>query len=186
MPYYLLGSVSALIGGVLLHFANLARSNHYLIGVSVFVALGAGSYAQTSIAVAQRKAGPGLVQAATQVTGIAQVGGINIALVCSNSIFINLAADGIGNVLPTLPRKTIVNAVSGAGSTIFAQLSAKERIAVLKEIVSATQRVYYLVIVGAACAIILSLTMKWEYLPESQEEQNRIEEDGSRKGDTEL
>ena len=164
MPWYFVGGILVLVGGILLHLVDLSTSTPHILGVSVLVSFGGSIYAQTSFSVAQNKTEPSLIPAATAFIGIAQLGGINLCLTISNSIFLNRATNKIAAILPNQPRQDIVNAVSGAGSSFFESLSRSLREQVLSQVVAAIQEVYYMVIAAGALSVVLSVLMKRERL----------------------
>ena len=164
MPWYLVGSTLLMVGGILLHFINFTSTTSYILGSSVLVSFGGGLYAQTSFTVAQAKAGPKAVGAATAFIGFAQLGGTNLCLTISNSIFLNQATDKIAATLPGSNKSDIVPAVSGAGSSLFQSLSADARESVLIQITAAIRQVFYMVVAAGALSMFLSILLKRERL----------------------
>ena len=164
MLLYCVCSALALAGGVLLRFIDFTSSMSYVMGVSVLVSFGAGLYAQTSFTVAQTIANSASIPAATTFIGIAQLGGTNICLVVSNSVFFNRATEKLAAVLPNQSRATIVNAVSGVGSNFIDSLPPERQETVIRQLVAAIQDVFYLVIAAGAFSLLMSAFMKRERL----------------------
>ncbi|KAK5162983.1 uncharacterized protein LTR77_011038 [Saxophila tyrrhenica] len=165
MAYFLVGGLLIVAGGVLLHFATLKRGDGYLLGVSVLVSAGCGICGQTAFSVAQCKVKKSEdIPAATTFIGTAQVGGVSIGLVTSNSIFVNLATNRLVDIFPDSPRNEVVNAVTGADSLLLETLAPAARRHALELVKSAVQDVYWLVVGSGVVLVVLALCMKRERL----------------------
>jgi hypothetical protein len=162
MPWYLVGSVLALIGSALLYTIDLDTSPAKVYGYSILTAFGVGLFSQAAYPVTQMKARQ--IQQAVSFIGFGQVGGITIALMLSNSIFLNKATNRIAAILPRADRATIQGAVLGYGDSFFLSLPLSQRMDVLAAIIQSINDAFVLVVTAMALSLILSLFMKREKL----------------------
>lgn len=177
MPWYLLGSILSLIGGALLHTISVDSSTSRVYGYSIITAFGVGLFSQAGFPIAQVKVAPAMISQAVAYIGVAQVGGIALALTISNSIFLNEATNRIAYILPNAPLPLVQQAISGAGGPFFATLSDVDRASVLAAVVQSIDDVFIMVITAGVLAVILSLFMKRERLfiePSSRDTGNDV------------
>lgn len=85
-----------------------------------------------------------------------------IALTLSNTIFLNVAQQKIGAVLPGTSPELIKSAISGTSSVFLRTLDPDTQAQVLHAIVGALSKTYALVITSGAVGLVLSMFMKWE------------------------
>ncbi|KAI9367730.1 major facilitator superfamily domain-containing protein [Aspergillus egyptiacus] len=164
IPWYIMGGGFCLIGSALMYTIKPESSPGRTYGYSALIGLGAGMYLQLGHAVAQAKVKPEKVPAAVAFTTTAQLNGLTFALVISQCVFVNEAAKRISWILPHEPRSTIVDAISGTGSTFVQELPAATQAKVLAAIVTAIDRTYILCIVAGAVTLLATFGMKWERL----------------------
>ncbi|KAI1097136.1 major facilitator superfamily-domain-containing protein [Jackrogersella minutella] len=164
MPWYLVGSALALAGSVLLYTIDVDTSNARIYGYSVLTAFGIGLFSQAGFAVAQTKVTPQQLSQAVAFIGIGQVGGITLALVISNSIFLNESTNKIARILPDMPRSVVQQAVSGFGGDFFRSLTSEQRQRVLAAIIDSIDNTFIMVITASVLSLILSVFMKREKL----------------------
>lgn len=164
MPWYLFGSVLAVIGSALLYTIDLDTPHAKIYGYSVLTAFGVGLFSQAGFPVAQVKALPEQLSQAVAFIGIGQVGGITLALTISNSIFLNRATTKIQGILPGVPRATVQQTVLGLGNSFFGSLEPRQRTQVLVGIIESIDEALITVIAAAALCLILSVFMKRERL----------------------
>ncbi|KAI1147628.1 major facilitator superfamily-domain-containing protein [Nemania diffusa] len=162
MPWYLIGSALALAGSVLLYTIHVDTREASVYGYSVLTAFGVGLFSQAGFAVAQMKALPQQMTQAVAFIGIGQVGGITLALLISNSIFLNESTKAIATILPGEPKDVIQQAISGFGSSFFNSLTSDERRDVLNAIVESIDKTFITVITASALSLVLSIFMKRE------------------------
>jgi hypothetical protein len=103
MPWYLTGSILSLIGASLLYTIHVDTSNAKIYGYSVLTAFGVGLFSQAGFPIAQVKADPKRLSQAVAFMGIGQVGGITLALMIANGIFLNESTKQIAQILPGTP-----------------------------------------------------------------------------------
>lgn len=164
MPWYLLGGVLSLVGGALLYTITANCSTSRVYGYTAITALGAGLFLQAGFPIAQVKVAPEMISHAVAFIGVAQVGGIALALMMSNSIFLNEATNKISVILPEVSKSMVQQAISGAGGYFFKTLNAQDRASVLDAIVYSIDNVFILFITAGAMVFVLSLFMKRERL----------------------
>lgn len=164
MPWYTVGSVLALAGSALLYTIDANTSDARIYGYSVLTAFGVGLFSQAGFAVAQMKAAPQQLSQAVAFIGIGQVGGITLALMMSNSIFLNQSTNKIANILPDMSRGTVQQAISGFGGEFFHSLTSEQRQRVLAAIIESIDNTFIMVITACALSLILSVFMKRERL----------------------
>lgn len=164
MPWYVVGSAIALTGSALLQSIDLDTSTARIYGYSILAGFGVGLFSQAGFPVTQVKANPEQLQQAVAFIGIGQVGGITLALMMSNSIFLNRATNKVAKILPGTPRATIQQAILGFGGAFFDSLASLERRQVLLAIIESIEDAFILVVTAAALSLLLSLFMKREKL----------------------
>ncbi|KAH9993009.1 major facilitator superfamily-domain-containing protein [Xylariaceae sp. FL0662B] len=164
MPWYMAGSALALAGSALLYTIDVDTADARIYGYSVLTTFGVGLFSQAGFAVAQMKAAPQLLSHAVAFIGIGQVGGITLALVISNSIFLNESTNKIASILPDMPKSVVQQAVSGFGGEFFHSLTLDQRQNVLKAIIESIDKAFIMVITACALSLILSVFMKRERL----------------------
>lgn len=164
MPWYLVGSALALVGSALLYTIDPETSDAHIYGYSILTAFGIGLFSQAGFAVAQTKVAPSQLSQAVAFIGIGQVGGITLALMMSNSIFLNEATNKISKILPDLSRSAVQQAVSGFGAEFFHHLTSDQRQSVLAAIVDSIDKTFIMVITASALSLVLSIFMKREKL----------------------
>ena len=164
MPWYTLGGVFVLTGGALMYIVNDMTSVAHIYGSTILIGFGVGLFSQASFSVAQAIVGPEMVSSAVGFITCAQASGLTIALAIANSIFLNKSQSSIQVILPNIPVEQIQQAIAGAGSQFFHELSGPVRDQVLRGIVTAVSKTYILVITAGVLVALLSLLMKRERL----------------------
>lgn len=185
MPWYLIGGMLSIAGGALFTAAvGVNTSSSAIYGYSVLCGLGSGLFVQASFAIAQAKVAPVAIPLTVAFLGCGQITGITLALTISHSIFLNQATDRIARILPSVPRDTVQQAVTGVDSSFFNTLAPADRDRVLDAIVQSINRVYPMVIAAGTISVVLALFMKRERLfgqplPSGNEEENEEEKNAS-------
>ncbi|KAL8916099.1 MAG: hypothetical protein Q9172_006453 [Xanthocarpia lactea] len=169
-PWYLGANALIIVGSALMYTVNENTSTARIYGYSIILATGAGCVIQTGFIVAQaivpRSEMSSGIDAkrntAVSFINLAQIGGLVIALTLANTIFLNVAAQQIADVLPQADPDAIKAAISGAGSAFLRTLSEQTQQQVLHGIVIAISKTYILCITSGALSLVLALGMKWE------------------------
>ncbi|KAL5040885.1 hypothetical protein BDW71DRAFT_213607 [Aspergillus fruticulosus] len=164
MPWYLLGSVLALVGSALLYTIDPSTSQARIFGYSVLVALGTGMYSQASFPVAQVKAPTSQLFQSVAFIGVGQVGGSALALSISNTIFVNRATSRIAQILPGQERREIQQAISGVRATFFTELTEDQAGRVIEMIIGGINDVFIMMVAAAAFSVILAAFLRTERL----------------------
>lgn len=158
-PWFLIGSIFALAGAVLLYRADETTSDARIYGYSILIGFGAGCFVTSCFATAQTKVDQAEIPHAVAFMAFAQQGGAALTLAISNSVFLNIAIRRISNVLPHESRDSIQGILSGLGSDILLSLSKTDRETVSRAVAASLSNAYIVTIVCGALAIILSLLM---------------------------
>ncbi|KAL1988061.1 hypothetical protein VTN96DRAFT_1092 [Rasamsonia emersonii] len=153
-PWYIFGSVLALIGGVLLSRIKPDTSEAKIYGFEILVGIGTGCFIQAGYAVIQA-----VVPAAEMAYAISfmMIGGIAFGLAIAGAVFINDAIAGLSALLPDVSRAELQLAISGTSGAYFRALPEGLRAQSLDIIVGAIQKVFIPVYVGAAVSLVLSV-----------------------------
>ncbi|PYH98639.1 MFS general substrate transporter [Aspergillus ellipticus CBS 707.79] len=122
MPWYVLGSVLTLIGGVL-----------FWIGV--------GCGMQTGFAVIQSITAPELMAHGIGFIMIAQLLGVSLALSIGGTVYLNLSINGFQKLLPGTSRTEIQGALQGLSGSFLDSLTAAQEAEALKIMVTSLSHV---------------------------------------------
>ncbi|KAL5354999.1 MFS general substrate transporter [Aspergillus floccosus] len=159
MPWYVVGSALVVAANSMLYKLDLSTSNGFIYGGMVLNGIGTGMFLNAPFAVAQWLAPPQETSSAVGFIMCARGGGLAIALSIANSIFLNLAQNGIRHRFPTLDTAQIQSLTSGAGSHLLETLSQAQQQEVLAAIVHAISRVFILSIASGCFCLCLSVCM---------------------------
>ncbi|KAK4175928.1 putative multidrug efflux system protein [Triangularia setosa] len=156
-PWYITGSVLALVGGVLLSRIEATTPESHIYGFEILIGLGTGAFAQAGYAVIQT-----LVPLEKMAYGISfimlgQQGGIAFGLAIAGAVFVNDAIANLMVALPGVPRNTLQLALSGHSGEYFQSMTEESRMAAIEAIVLALQKVFIPVYVGGAVGLALSV-----------------------------
>ncbi|KAJ5971624.1 uncharacterized protein N7479_001542 [Penicillium vulpinum] len=159
MPWYVIGSVLVIAANAMLYKLDLSTSNGFIYGGMVLNGIGTGMFLNAPFAVAQWLAPPQETSSAVGFIMCARGGGLAIALSIANSIFLNLAENGIRHQFPTMDKTQIQSLTSGVGSSLLDSLSEGQKQEVLAAIVYAISRVFILSIASGCFCLCLSIFM---------------------------
>ncbi|KAJ5847628.1 hypothetical protein N7455_011585 [Penicillium solitum] len=160
MPWYLLGGIFVLVGGVLLKVTTLTTSVGQIYGALVIGGIGTGVFSQAGFSVAQPLVPPEEIPMAVGFMTCAQVGGSAIALSIANTLFLNRATVQIQNLLPTESEITIQAMISGANAALLDSLDAALRTDVLKAIVNAITDALVLNLTAGCIAVLVAVFLR--------------------------
>lgn len=144
-PWYLIGAVCILIGGVLFEQVDTSTSDAYLYGVQVLLGVGVGCYLQAGFAVIL-----GVIEMKDMAYGVtfilfAQLLGITVGLSVGGAVFTNTALRNLRPLLPDVPEGQLQEALSGAAGGFLKTLDEQTRMAILNVITVAINRAYVLI-----------------------------------------
>lgn len=168
MPLYLASGVLLTLGASLLAFylGDPATPEGTIYAATVVLALGTGLVATVGYAVASLTVEPGDVGDAITLQNVSQLGSTVICLVVAGQVFQGEAVRNLNGVLAGMGfgEQEIRDAVAGAQSALFGELTGDLRAAAIGAIVRAMQRAFVLVIVAGGVMILTAAGMKREAL----------------------
>ncbi|KAH8886354.1 MFS general substrate transporter [Thozetella sp. PMI_491] len=167
MPIYFVSGVFLTLGGSLLMvYLDPKTSAGTIYGLTVLVAFGTGPTIQIGYAIATINAPAKLMGDAISLQNIAQIGSTVIALVIAGQVYQSSAVENLSAVLDGrgFSQSEIIDAVAGAQSALFGQLTGELRDAAILAVTQAMQKSFSLIIVSGAVILIASLFMKREKL----------------------
>jgi hypothetical protein len=163
MPWFLISGVLTTIGGALLYTSTTTIPNANIYGYSILVGAGMTAF-QAAYSIAPAQVPPEEVGDTIQFLNVGQQGSVLIALAVSNTVFQNVAFNGLVPLLTPdgFSTEDITAAIAGARSTVLQTASPDVRGAALKVLVRAIDDVYTLIIVSGAILIICAALMRRE------------------------
>ncbi|OPB42702.1 hypothetical protein A0O28_0038230 [Trichoderma guizhouense] len=167
MPIYVISGVFLTIGGsFMVAYLKPSTSISVIYGLSVLNAVGTGLTLQIGYAVASLVVDPKDIGDAISLQNFSQIGSNLISLVIAGQVFQSVAVRNLEKVLDgtSFSHKEIVDAVSGAQSTLFQQLSGELRDQAVNAITQAIQKALILLPVGGGVILLAALIMKRERL----------------------
>ncbi|KAK4068128.1 hypothetical protein Trihar35433_6688 [Trichoderma harzianum] len=167
MPIYVISGVFLTIGGsFMVAYLKPSTSISVIYGLSVINAVGTGLTLQIGYAVASLVVDPKDIGDAISLQNFSQIGSNLISLVIAGQVFQSVAVRNLEKVLDgtSFSHKEIVDAVSGAQSTLFQQLSGELRDQAVNAITQAIQKALILLPVGGGVILLAALIMKRERL----------------------
>lgn len=164
--YVVSGSLLVLGGALMMHYLVPSTSVSVLYGLSVIVAIGAGSTNQVGYSVSTLTVAPADIVNGISLQNVAQIGGTVVSLVVAGQVFQSYAEQGLSVALAGegLTSQEIRSAAAGAQSEVFKRLSGAVREAAIDAIVAAMQKSFIIVIVSGALMLVAGLAMKREKL----------------------
>jgi drug/metabolite transporter (DMT)-like permease len=166
-PWFVVGSIFGFVGAVLFHFADEATSDARIYGYSILIGFGAGCFVTLCFATAQTQVpNKAEIPQAVAFMAFAQQGGAAVTLAISNSMFLNIAIQKLGDILPQYSRATIQRILSGVGTDILNSLSKADSDRVSQTIAASISKAYIVPIICGGLAVIFSVFIKrdrdWE------------------------
>ncbi|KAL6907167.1 MFS general substrate transporter [Trichoderma evansii] len=169
MPIYIIAGFFITLGSALLTaYLDPKTPANYIYGFTVIAAVGSGLTLQIGYAVATLKVQPQHMGDALSLQNVAQIGGTVIALVIAGQVFQSTATKNLTQVLAgstyNFTASDIQNAVAGAQSTIFEEITGDLRDQAILAITKAMQKAFIIVCVGGGVHMISGFFMKREKL----------------------
>jgi MFS family permease len=169
MPIYVTAGFFITLGSALLTaYLDPKTPASYIYGFTIITAVGSGLTLQIGYAVATLKVNPKHMSDALALQNVAQIGGTAIALVLAGQVFQSSATKNLTEVLAgstyNFTAAEIQNAIAGAQSVIFEEISGDLREQAVLAITKAMQKAFILVCVGGGVHTITGLLMKREKL----------------------
>jgi len=165
-PFYLVGGILILIGGVLQYRVTSTTPVGHIYGWEILAAAGTGIVWQTGYTVAGSKVKEEDVGAAIGYINVSQIGTTCIALAIAGSLFSNHGVIELNHALGSynLPPAYLSGALAGKQSAIFTTGEPAVQQLALEAVVKTISTVFIIVIPAGALLIICSLLMRWEKL----------------------
>lgn len=171
-PWYVVGSLAALISGALMaHYVDLQTPVGIFYVISAFLGAGAGAYTQSSFAVVQSDVPASEGPNGLALMLIAQLSGMALGLSISGAVYVNTAESALYKALPSIPRDQIDLLVAGASNGLLGTLPEHMRNLALEAIVASWQKTFIVVYVGAAASLAVAIFLKvsnWICFPRPQ------------------
>ncbi|KAH8645408.1 major facilitator superfamily-domain-containing protein [Xylariales sp. PMI_506] len=167
MPIYIVSGILLTLGGALLTvYLDPSTPVGVIYGLTIITAAGTGLTTQLGYAIATLTVPTKDIGDAISLQNISQVGSYVIALAIAGQIFQSEAVANLEAVLDGLgfSHDDIVNAVAGAQSALFEQLSGDLRTAAVLAITKAMQKSFVLLSIGGGVLLIAAMLMKRERL----------------------
>ncbi|GAB1318029.1 Putative HC-toxin efflux carrier TOXA [Madurella fahalii] len=168
MPLYLASGVLLTAGAALLtvYLGDPATPEGTVYAATVVLALGTGLVTTVGYTVASLTVEAGHVGDAVTLQNVSQLGSTVICLVVAGQVFQSEAVRNLNGVFAGMGfgEQEVRDAVAGAQSALFRELTGDMRAAAIGAIVRAIQRAFVLVIVGGGVMILTAAGMKREAL----------------------
>ncbi|KAI1333550.1 major facilitator superfamily domain-containing protein [Xylariaceae sp. FL0016] len=164
--YAISGCILVAGSGPLTVYLRPESSTGLIYGLSVIIALGAGLSMTTAYTIATFTLEPGDISAGISLQNIAQIGGQVISLGVAGQIYQSTGLRNLRGVLGGYgyTDSEIADAVAGAQSALFSELSGDVRGQAIVAITDAIQMTFVLVPVAGAVMLIAALFMRRERL----------------------
>lgn len=167
MPFFAIAGFFITLGSSLLTaYLDPKTPTNYIYGFTVITAVGTGLTLQIGYAVATLKVEPKHIGDALALQNVAQIGATVIALVIAGQVFQSTATKNLTEVLvnTNFTASDIQNAIAGAQSKIFEEITGELKDQAILAITKAMQKAFILVCVGGGVHTISALLMKREKL----------------------
>ncbi|KAI4264733.1 MAG: hypothetical protein L6R42_000176 [Xanthoria sp. 1 TBL-2021] len=166
MPWYVIGGVFILVGGVLMCTVTPTTSAAVIQGYTVLIGLGGGLCLQAAYAIATAKVKGEKLSSAISFINVAQIGAGVLSLTIAGAIYQNLATQKLQALLPseTQGLDDIRDALAGMSSGVLLDdngLTGNNVAAALTDTIS---NVFILVAVAGAVVILSGIAMPIERL----------------------
>ncbi|KAL8910614.1 MAG: hypothetical protein Q9171_004108 [Xanthocarpia ochracea] len=156
MPWFLGGSILAVIGGALMYTVKINTSISVIYGYTVLLGLGGGCFLMSAFGCVSAVVDASDVFNAIGVLSLVQCIGITFFPAISGCIFQNLGANYITSYLPADFDGSRTAILAGASSPEFQSFSEDLQAQVAQAIVSAMSKLYTMTIVAGGLTAILS------------------------------
>ncbi|KAL8873419.1 MAG: hypothetical protein Q9174_001114 [Haloplaca sp. 1 TL-2023] len=155
MPWYLVGSVLALIGSSLLYTIRVETPIATIYGYTVLIGIGIGLYVTAGFSIVPFLVAPHDINNAIGFMAIAQVVGGNVFLSMAGCMYQNYGHSKLAPVLGTTSQQDISGVIAGTSNPLFQSLSPELRAMVVEQITSVMANIWAIMIAGAAINVVL-------------------------------
>jgi MFS family permease len=156
MPWFLVGSILAVVGGALMYTVTVDTSVSAIYGYSVLLGIGGGCFMITAFGCVSDIVEPKDIFNAIGVISLVQCVGITFFPSLSGSIFQNMGAQYISPLLPSTFSGDPRVILAGASGAEWQSFSEDVQTLLANAIVDAMSNVYIMVIVACSITALLS------------------------------
>ncbi|KAF5674782.1 major facilitator superfamily transporter [Fusarium circinatum] len=161
-PWYIVGSLMELIGGVLMYTVDEHTSNAKIYGYTIILGTGVGCFCQAGFAVAQMKVKPTEIPYSVGFMTVGQMLGIVFGTGMSGALFVNYGQQALQRVFPHVSKTEIADALAGVGSGLIDSAKPDVKAEAIHGITRAIQLAYVPIIAAGSICLICSLAMRRE------------------------
>ncbi|WYZ45982.1 hypothetical protein EsH8_IX_000207 [Colletotrichum jinshuiense] len=156
MPWFLVGSLLAVVGGALMYTVSVDTSISAIYGYSVLLGIGGGCFMITAFGCVSDIVDPDDIFNAIGVISLVQCIGITFFPSLSGGIFQNLGAKYISSILPSDFAGDPRVILAGASSPEWQSFSEDVQARLAGAIVDAMSNIYIMVVVASGITVLLS------------------------------
>ncbi|KAL8723275.1 MAG: hypothetical protein Q9225_000397 [Loekoesia sp. 1 TL-2023] len=155
MPWYLVGSILALIGSALLYTIEVTTSNSTVYGYTVLVGIGIGSYVTAGFSIVPFLVAPHEINNAIGFMAIGQVIGGNIFLSMAGCMYQNYGHSKLLPLLSDYSATDVSGVIAGTSNPLYQSLSPELKAVVIEQITEVMSYIWAVMIAGAAINVVL-------------------------------
>ncbi|PYI24916.1 MFS general substrate transporter [Aspergillus indologenus CBS 114.80] len=160
MPWYVFGNAMILIGSALMLTIDANTSTSRIYGYTAVIGAGVGSYVTAGFAVVQALIPLADMNNAVGFMAIGQMMGQIALLSVAASLYQNIGANKLHDLLPTYSRAEVQDLTTGRQSALFQTLSPALQTQVIAEVTLAIRNVFAILVAASALGFIGSLFLK--------------------------
>ncbi|KAH4299221.1 hypothetical protein HBH64_047120 [Parastagonospora nodorum] len=157
MPWYVLGTAMVLVGTTLMSVIDASTSEAYVYGATLLIGSGCGAFFSAGFSVIQNLLPISELSDGISFLSIGQQMGFIVMLSISGTIFQNIGAQKISQILPDMPLSDVIQLTTGTHSAIYKGLGSTVQVQVVEQITFALHDVFFVMVAGSALAFIGSL-----------------------------
>ncbi|KAL4869204.1 hypothetical protein BDV12DRAFT_196633 [Aspergillus spectabilis] len=157
MPWYVVGNALILVGSSLMITINSSTSASRIYGYTSLIGAGIGSYISAAFAVVQALIPVSDVNNAVSFMTIGQMLGQITLLSIAGSLYQNIGANKLSNLLPAYTGKEIEQLMMGRDSSLFHTLSLEMQRQVVEQVTLAIRNTFAVEIAASAVGFVGSM-----------------------------
>ncbi|KAL8665990.1 MAG: hypothetical protein Q9202_001727 [Teloschistes flavicans] len=159
MPWYLVGSILALIGSALLYTVDVDTPIATIYGYTILIGIGIGSYVTAGFSIVPFLVAPHDINNAIGFMAIAQVVGGNIFLSMAGCMYQNYGHSKLLPFLTALSQQDISSVIAGTSNPVFQSLSPQLKEVVVEKITEVMRNIWAVMVAGSAINVVLGPLM---------------------------
>nr|QHD56304.1 major facilitator superfamily permease [Curvularia sp. IFB-Z10] len=156
MPWFLVGSLLAVVGGALMYTVRVDTSVSAIYGYSILLGIGGGCFMITAFGCVSDVVEPKEIFNAIGVISLVQCIGITLFPSLSGNVFQNVGANYIAPLLPSDFSGNPRVILAGASSAAWQSFSEDTQARLVNAIVEAMKNVYIMTIIASGVTALLS------------------------------